>query len=527
MKTKNLRSYYPLLGALASAIIFKTWLIVSGAVPFNGEEAIVSLMAKHILQGERPFFFYGQAYMGSLDAWLIAAGFKLFGEGVLAVRIVQSSLYIFFLITLWWLVNAFFKDRLIANITVWLAAIPPVVMTTYTTATLGGYGESLVLGNLVLLLGFLVLEGEGKANRWIWLALGLAGGVGFWVLGVAGVYILPIAVLGIWRYKLEKPLEFGLAGLGFFIGSGAWWLYNLQNNWAAVFALKGHDLVDVGTTWLDRLAGMLLLGVPAMIGLRMPWSPEFFPVAMLLIGLVIYLGVAAYKLRIAKDGETNFRPWAGHILSIFVIVFTLIFVFTPYGIDATGRYLLPLYIVIVLAAAELVAAAWRRKTVWGIGLAVVIILFNLSGNIIAANGPDKITTQFNPITSYDNSYDEELMAFLRENGELRGYTNYFVSYRLAFISGEEIIFSPEIPYREDLLYTPKANRYPLYAKSADGSDRTAYITTKHPILDEYLREKFKELGVGFQEHQIGPFHIFYDLTRAVRPEEVGFGEAVQ
>jgi hypothetical protein len=37
-------------------------------LPFNSDEAIVGLMARHMLQGERPLFFYGQAYLGSLDA---------------------------------------------------------------------------------------------------------------------------------------------------------------------------------------------------------------------------------------------------------------------------------------------------------------------------------------------------------------------------------------------------------------------------------------------------------------------------
>ena len=40
--------------------------------PFNADEAIVALMARHINQGNIPVFFYGQAYMGSLDAMLVS-----------------------------------------------------------------------------------------------------------------------------------------------------------------------------------------------------------------------------------------------------------------------------------------------------------------------------------------------------------------------------------------------------------------------------------------------------------------------
>ena len=65
--------------ALLAAALFKLGLLAAGSVPFNGDEAIVALMARHILQGERPVFFYGQAYMGSLDAWLIAGLFATKG----------------------------------------------------------------------------------------------------------------------------------------------------------------------------------------------------------------------------------------------------------------------------------------------------------------------------------------------------------------------------------------------------------------------------------------------------------------
>ena len=70
----------------------KVWLVAGGRVPFNADEAVVALMARHILQGQRPFFFYGQAYMGSLDAYLIAAGFNWFGEQVWVIRGVQAIL---------------------------------------------------------------------------------------------------------------------------------------------------------------------------------------------------------------------------------------------------------------------------------------------------------------------------------------------------------------------------------------------------------------------------------------------------
>ncbi|MEK6220901.1 MAG: glycosyltransferase family 39 protein [Chloroflexota bacterium] len=167
MKSK----YIPLLFALLVAAALKVLLIITQSVPFNGDEAIVSLMARHIIQGARPTFFYGQAYMGSLDAWLVAIGFQLFGEKIIAIRIVQSFLYLIFIVTVWVLTRKLYKDKLTANFAAMIATVPPILVTTYTTATLGGYGESLILGNFILLIGYGVTYGDKKDKWWAWLTM--------------------------------------------------------------------------------------------------------------------------------------------------------------------------------------------------------------------------------------------------------------------------------------------------------------------------------------------------------------------
>jgi hypothetical protein len=40
------------------------------------------------------------------------------------------------------------------------------------------------------------------------------------------------------------------------------------------------------------------------------------------------------------------------------------------------------------------------------------------------------------------------------------------------------------------------------------------------VLDELLRERFSSRGVTFSEKQIGDYHVFYDLSRQVTPDEL-------
>ncbi len=74
-----IRQHGGLFAALLLTVLLRAVLLSLDVVPFNADEAVVALMARHILQGERPIFFYGQAYLGSTDARLAAASFISLG----------------------------------------------------------------------------------------------------------------------------------------------------------------------------------------------------------------------------------------------------------------------------------------------------------------------------------------------------------------------------------------------------------------------------------------------------------------
>ena len=46
----------------------------------EGDEAAVGLQALQILRGEHPIFYPGQAYLGNLESYLVAAVFALTGD---------------------------------------------------------------------------------------------------------------------------------------------------------------------------------------------------------------------------------------------------------------------------------------------------------------------------------------------------------------------------------------------------------------------------------------------------------------
>jgi len=186
-----------LIVVLTMAFVFKGVLLFANAIPFNSDEAIVALMARHIPMGEHPVFFYGQTYMGSLDAWFVAMGFLVFGQKVWVIRLVQSLLYLAVMLTTYFISMKVTKSKLAAFIATLLLSIPVVNTTLYTTASLGGYGEGLLIGNILLLLGFALLGCFPKQSRkcgvyaFTW---GVMAGLGLWVFGITLVYSIPVGI---------------------------------------------------------------------------------------------------------------------------------------------------------------------------------------------------------------------------------------------------------------------------------------------------------------------------------------------
>jgi hypothetical protein len=505
-----------LLG-LVAALAFKGWLIIGQHVPFHSDEAVVGLMARHILNGARPVFFYGQAYMGSLDAWLMAGAFRIFGDQVSTIRWVQAGLYLLFLATAWAIARRATGDKIAAAITVWIGAVPPLLISTYTTATLGGYGELLVLGNCLLLLGDDLAARRRQSLLW-WLLFGALSGLAFWSMSLIVVYLIPLGAVLLRGMKDQGLRPAGAVLAGFVGGSSPWWIYTLSHT-GAVLALLAEGTSVPSTIGLRSL-GLVALGLPALLGLRPPWSADLAPLPVQIALIFSYTLALAVLHSAARGGRPAIaRPWM-YIFPGMGAVFALLFIASPFGIDSTGRYLLPVYLPLAVTVAAAIARAWRWKPAAGAVMLALLLGANIFETVRAASLPSGLTVQFDPISDFNNQHDPQLIEFLADRGEHFGYANYWVSFRLAYLSGERLVYSAELPYKADLSYTPVDNRYPAYREAARRADKVAYITTQHPELDELLRRALRSHEVGFRETAIGPYRVFYDLSSPISPGDL-------
>ncbi len=526
---------------LLLAAVLKSILWPTSITPFNADEAIVALMARHINQGRLMTFFYGQSYMGSLDAMIVAIGFRIFGEQVWVIRLVQAVLYLGTVTTTIMLASRILKSDKAALYAGLMVAIPPVNVALYSTVSLGGYGEMLLLGNLLLLGGISTIEylksDQQIKTRFYWglASWGLGAGFAFWVLGLTLVYTIPILFGLIWHLtKREKEVLYKslvFLVVGGLVGSAPWWTAAIVSGNLTIFselaggAIAGSSSGSWLTQPLRRAMSLLIFGGSVMTGARPPWAIQWLMLPLMPFVVIFWLTVLIYSLRKLINEKLK-SPLS--FLAMIGLVLCLGFIFLPYGDDPSGRYFLPFLIPMSLFGADLISTQLEKRKFWEISLVGMLILFNLGGIIQSVmNTPPGITTQFDEITQVDHSRIDELIDFLQANNISTGYTNYWVSYPLAFLTQEEIIFVPRLPYHEDFRYTSRDDRYPPYDEVVNSSQEVAYITSRHPTLDTYLVEQFSKLDISWKAEKIGDYTVYYQLSAPIHASEIGLGETTR
>jgi len=279
---RRLRIDWVALALLAAGAGLRLWLIVRGWPEFDGDEAIIGLMARHILYyGEHPIFFYGQPYMGALEAYLAAAFFAVIGPSVLAIRLATLSLILSFLICVYCLGKIAY-GRAVGLLALAYLAFGPAFGVMRELPAIGGYQETLLFGALLPLLVYQRLRQPHKTptQKAAWLVciaqyalIGLVIGLGVW----SDELILPFVAASLGALLLARPREvFGWSGvallLGTLLGGEPFFLYNLVHKGQTFRFLANqqgsspHGLMNRLHAALAQATGTFTIGVPTIFG---------------------------------------------------------------------------------------------------------------------------------------------------------------------------------------------------------------------------------------------------------------------
>ncbi|HEX2773864.1 MAG TPA: hypothetical protein VHN18_15730, partial [Micromonosporaceae bacterium] len=302
----------PVLVAVAFAVVaagYRLALLVVDAPPTNSDEATMGLAALHILAGrEFPAFFYGQHYMGTIEAYLAVPVFAVVGPSVLALRLPNLLLYLGFLAVMWMLTRRLYTPWF-ATFTVGLLALGSDRIVKNQLIAGGGYPELNPAAAVLVLLAVNLARGSVRRPLLAYAVWGLVAGVMVWDEWLVLPYLAAAAVLLVWRRGSDLRGAAGLvAGATAVVGATPLimdYAVGGQNPIAVFRALsEGGD-----ASWADRLYGGVLFGIPMGTGMCSPshcapwqlWWGIAAPV------LLVVAGTAAVRALRPAHGDERVR----------------------------------------------------------------------------------------------------------------------------------------------------------------------------------------------------------------------------
>ncbi len=272
---------------IALATFLRLLLIAWGWPHSNADIDTMGIMAMHIaFKGEHPIFFYGQNYMGTLEAYLGVAFFRLFGISVFSLRLVTVLFFGLFLVMMYCLTSLLYTKKL-ALITLALLSLGSSIMLYTEISGVSGYPELLFFGSLSMLLAsWLALSYDqySSPNRRLWRSIaygcwGLVAGLGFWSDFLILSFILVsglLLLLFCWRELLKGAVLIVVIGL--VIGAFPLIVYNLhaapgQNTLNVLANLHYAGSVELARIQIHNhiplepeLQGTMLISLPAATG---------------------------------------------------------------------------------------------------------------------------------------------------------------------------------------------------------------------------------------------------------------------
>ena len=453
----------------------------------ESDEAIVGLMAKHILEGrDIPIFYYGQNYLGSLEALLVSLAFSLNGISNISLKLVPLISSLLFVVLCYFLTKQY-TNKYGARVASLLAALAPNFFIVWGLKARGGFIELLIIGSLSLLIGTSFLR---KPSSLKIIGLGLTLGFGWWVNNQIVFYLTALLLVLFSTISLRQGLlaSIGgvfLCGLFFLIGGAPFWKANLEDEvpFSSFNTLFAEDNVsrsaddDAGglgaisenvstfyeEVFLKHFEGFTTESLPILLGARKNWSTEDFYTGATTFCFILY-GAALFlyftkmlEARFLSEEETKEKekfevPYS--LPLVFLACLALIFSFSKFGwLSISPRYLLPIYSVLFLVVG--VAASKVRDiggTLFSVSFVALFLVFNFASNYFHSSlKPDgkkklefKLALPGEPVVFEDqrvSSSHEQLYIWLQKEGYKHIITNYWIGYRVAFETQEAVTFS--------------------------------------------------------------------------------------
>jgi len=492
-------------------------LLILRYVGGNGEHAwpdsdgvLFSLMAMHLMQGESfSWFLYGQDYMGTFPVLINYALFQLFGISHLWVEFFYAFVYASSLA----IISAFIIKRtgfVVALVFACLFCLFPTELDNLKALDSGNHNFSILMGLITsyFFCLFIQLHLEKKQNLSFnnYLSLlffCLLAGLTYWSSKLGFIYIIAIVgstviscrkQLGLPNvFNINKALSFSQHPIIYHLKKWFWFILLLI--FLSLFLIFEQAIFNA----------FLIFKIYFIFQFsKIPEPMNYFWGIVPLIAGTIYLIKNKARLSSMIRGNEKSVPWDLVILTAPLLVVLFALPTTEHLDDFTSiRYFESLQWLNLILLPLLLSLLPQKTIRNSLSLFYFVIAlyswyFPEDWNFKRMQQPLQ-TIEFIQTRQADESRliedEKAVLTFLDARNLYYGYADYWLAYRLTFLTHEEFIISPY----ED-------SRYPAYDKRIENEGNGFYLFYIEELGNG--REFAKEHGKT-QEAIFGDLIVFY------------------
>ena len=393
------RTHLAAAALIAAGLAYRMYLLVNDVPPTNSDEATMGLAALHVAQGrDYPVFFYGQAYLGTLQAYLTAPLMRVLGPSLIVLRLPPLLFYLAFATGMYLLTRRLHTPGLALFVVAVLALGSD---RTIKDQLIGGGGYPEINAAAVwLILGSLALvSGRTRRRTPVLASWGVVAGLLFWVDWLILPYLAAAAavLLAGWWPRAGGGNRLGAAATvvaGFAVGAAPLIAFNLTHppaqNSLRVFLRLSHSSA---TTGIDQhLYGGLAFGIPMGTGVCAPnrcdpWQTWWAAAYVVLLAVAAVLAVR--RLRRAADREDRGRAIGRLALLGAAAVSLATYVYSDAAATSpieSARYLTPAFISLPAVLWPAWAASVGAVSGWAGGGAGTRLGRRVAGGVGRARG---------------------------------------------------------------------------------------------------------------------------------------------
>jgi hypothetical protein len=495
------------LAAICIVLIILTLLFrlpaLVNARDVNSDAAVVGLQAMHILHGEWSRFLWGAGYQSALDSVITAGAFAMFGPGptVLMLVPIVGHLIVTFLAL------AILKKR----IGLWPAAITvlPLVFTPWAMTSVVIYPPRQWC-IVAVFLAIWLLDGASESKRPL---LNFALGIFFAAIAVlidlyAVLFVAGFAALAL-MCLFDPPSDRVTCRrraiaccIGIALGTGAICLNQLSAQADVAQAKLSMDRIASNARLLWNECLPFSLGYKWFADSDDPLARALWRVPM---PGQIFLVIGGWSLviGIVAGGAMIFMkriPWRIRRLGMFGLIVALAtigaFLLSVAPSDFwAARYLGPIFWIAPFALAPI--AFWLGRRVFAAMLTPYLIVAAISGWTSYGFRVDEI---FPHLTSAGSATQEtQLSEFLQARGIHNVAVNYWLAYRLTYLTREQIVAAPLEQFHD--------RYFPYHQQFLDAKIKAIVF---HPLLSdehEKIERCLRENEIAYQTEHVGEFTV--------------------